>query len=111
MMRIRPFNFSNEARRLKLFSQDATPASPPPKNWSLTMMSLIYLASALAVSAPKIEVFTAGAAGFHATSTLIEGEKDAVLVDAQFTRSEAHRLAAQILESGKRLKTVFITHA
>lgn len=69
--------------------------------WSLTT----------AASALELEVFAAGPAGFHATSTLIKGEKSAILVDAQFTLSEAHRLAAQILESGKTLKTVVITHA
>lgn len=58
-----------------------------------------------------LDVYTASGAGFHATSTLISGAKDAVLVDAQFTRSDAHRLAARILESGKTLTTIFITHA
>lgn len=90
--------------------------SPRPKEYAMkTLLSTIALAAlssapALA-AAPKIQVFTAGAAGFHATSTLITGEKDAVLVDAQFTRAEAHRLAAEILDSGKELKTIVITHA
>ncbi len=58
-----------------------------------------------------VTVFTANEAGFHATSTLISGKTEAVLVDAQFTRSEARKLAATIKKSGKKLTTVFITHA
>lgn len=44
---------------------------------------------------------------FGVTSTLISGEKDAILVNAQFTRSEALRVAADILDSGKNLTTIF----
>jgi glyoxylase-like metal-dependent hydrolase (beta-lactamase superfamily II) len=62
-------------------------------------------------SALNIDVFTSDAAGFHATSTVVQGEKDMVLIDAQFTLSAAHRLTAQLIESGKNLTTVFVTHA
>jgi glyoxylase-like metal-dependent hydrolase (beta-lactamase superfamily II) len=57
------------------------------------------------------EVFTASPQGFLVTSTLIAGEKDAVLVDGQFTLSDAHRLVGLILDSKKTLTTVFVTHA
>src|SRR6185369_15178032 len=43
-------------------------------------------------------------------STLVYGNKDAILVDAQFVMSEAYRVAAMILESKKNLTTVYITH-
>jgi glyoxylase-like metal-dependent hydrolase (beta-lactamase superfamily II) len=55
-------------------------------------------------------VFTSSPGGFLVTSTLVAGEKEAVLVDAQFTLADAHRLIATILESKKTLTTVFITH-
>jgi glyoxylase-like metal-dependent hydrolase (beta-lactamase superfamily II) len=55
-------------------------------------------------------VFTASEPGFLVTSTLVSGEKEAVLVDAQFTLSDAHRLIATILESKKTLTTVYVTH-
>ena len=42
--------------------------------------------------------------------TLIMGEKDAVLVDTPFLRSDAYRLAGEILDSGKNLKTIIVTH-
>lgn len=82
------------------------------KTIALTALALVTTLSSAAFAAPlKLDVFTASPAGFHATSTLIQGEKDAILVDAQFTRSDALRLAAMILESGKTLRTIFITHA
>ena len=56
-------------------------------------------------------VFTAGPGGFGVDSTLIAGEHDAILVDAQFSLAEAHRLVAMILESKKTLTTVYITHS
>ncbi|MFD9335290.1 MBL fold metallo-hydrolase [Streptomyces sp. NPDC060028] len=45
------------------------------------------------------------------TATLITGERDALLIDTGFTRADGHRLAAEILDSGKNLTTVFISHA
>ena len=44
------------------------------------------------------------------TATLVTGESEALLVDAGFTRADGHRLVAEILDSGKRLTTVFISH-
>jgi len=48
--------------------------------------------------------------GFGVSSTLIMGEKEAMLVDAQFTLANAHRLVAEIIETGLDLKRIFITH-
>lgn len=48
--------------------------------------------------------------GFGVCSTLIMGEKEAILVDAQFTLSNAHRLVAELMESGRKLSKIFITH-
>ncbi|WP_405905199.1 MBL fold metallo-hydrolase [Streptomyces sp. NBC_00828] len=45
------------------------------------------------------------------TATLVTGEHEALLVDAAFTRADGHRLAAEILDSGKKLTTVFVSHA
>lgn len=45
------------------------------------------------------------------TATLITGEDQAFLIDAGFTRADGHRLAAAILDSGKTLTKVFISHA
>lgn len=47
---------------------------------------------------------------FPVSSTLISGEKDAILVDAQFSNNEAQALVERIRASGKRLTTIFISH-
>ncbi|SNX63134.1 glyoxylase-like metal-dependent hydrolase (beta-lactamase superfamily II) [Streptomyces sp. TLI_55] len=44
------------------------------------------------------------------TATLVTGETEALLVDAGFTRADGHRLVAEILDSGKTLTTVFVSH-
>ena len=47
---------------------------------------------------------------FTLTQCYSWGKRDAILIDAQFTRAHAHRLVAEILSSGKNLKTVYISH-
>jgi len=54
--------------------------------------------------------FTASPTGFLVNSTLIAGDKEAILIDAQFSLADAHRLVATILESKKTLTTVYVTH-
>jgi glyoxylase-like metal-dependent hydrolase (beta-lactamase superfamily II) len=44
------------------------------------------------------------------SSTLISGERDAVLVDAPITVEQAHALANWIAASGKNLTTIYSTH-
>ena len=58
----------------------------------------------------NIKTYTASDAGFAVNSHLILGEKEAILVDAQFTRSEATKVAEMIRESRRALKAIFITH-
>ena len=43
-------------------------------------------------------------------STLVFGERDAVLVDAPTTEAQAENLAQRIIATGKRLTHIFITH-
>jgi glyoxylase-like metal-dependent hydrolase (beta-lactamase superfamily II) len=58
----------------------------------------------------EVEVLRTSAGSLYANIALIKGEKKAVLVDAPFTRADAHRVVAMILDSGKDLETVFIGH-
>jgi glyoxylase-like metal-dependent hydrolase (beta-lactamase superfamily II) len=44
------------------------------------------------------------------TSTLISGDRDAVLVDALLTTSEGQRLAAWVQNTGKQPSVIFVTH-
>ncbi|HXX46010.1 MAG TPA: MBL fold metallo-hydrolase [Candidatus Acidoferrales bacterium] len=70
----------------------------------------------LAVTAPALasqlhlQVFTSPPEGIAVNSTLVYGDKDAILIDVQFRLSDAHRLVAMILESKKNLTTVYVTH-
>lgn len=57
-----------------------------------------------------VEVLRTSAGSLHANAALIMGERDAVLVDPPFTKADAHRVAAMVLDSGKRLTHVFVTH-
>ena len=52
-----------------------------------------------------------GQVGYDVNSTLVIGDKDILLIDSQFSLSEAHKLAAEILESRKHLATIYSTHA
>ncbi|MFK0158136.1 MBL fold metallo-hydrolase [Streptomyces sp. NPDC090493] len=44
-------------------------------------------------------------------STLIYGERDAVLVDPLLTVDESRRLADWVVAQGKNVTTIFVTHA
>jgi glyoxylase-like metal-dependent hydrolase (beta-lactamase superfamily II) len=58
----------------------------------------------------KLKTMTSSPEGFLVTSTLVYGEKEAVLIDAQFTLADARNVAAAIRESGRKLASVFVTH-
>jgi len=47
---------------------------------------------------------------FPITSTLITGDKDAILVDAQFQPANARKVVDLIKQSGKHLKAIFISY-
>jgi len=49
--------------------------------------------------------------GFEVASVIVMGKKDAVLLDAQWTLSNAHRVITEILETGKNLTTIYLSHA
>ncbi len=57
------------------------------------------------------KVFFSDESGFEVASVIVTGKTDAVLIDAQWTLSNAHRVIAEILETGKHLKTIYVTHA
>jgi len=57
------------------------------------------------------KVFFSDEKGFEVASVIVTGETDAVLIDAQWTLSNAHRVVAEVQETGKNLITVYVTHA
>ena len=70
-------------------------------------------AAALCAQAQKLtlKVHTGkGQTGYDVNSTMISGERDMLVIDPQFSQSEAHKLAAEILESKKNLVAIYVTH-
>lgn len=57
------------------------------------------------------KVFFSDEEGFEVASVIVTGKTDAVLIDAQWTLSSAHRVIVEILETGKKLTTIYLTHA
>src|SRR6478672_8793733 len=77
----------------------------------------IAAAAALGIAIPRaqskftLKVHTGrGQIGYDVNSTMVIGERDVLVIDPQFSLSEAHRLAAEILESKKHLAVVYSTH-
>ena len=59
----------------------------------------------------RFDVLAGSEQALSPNSVLISGEHDAALVDVQFVVDDARRLVEHVRESGKRLTSVFITHA
>jgi glyoxylase-like metal-dependent hydrolase (beta-lactamase superfamily II) len=73
---------------------------------------LLLVASTGAQSKFALAIHTGrGQVGYDVNSTMIIGERDILLIDPQFSLSEAHKLTAEILETKKRLTTIYSTHA
>jgi len=65
-----------------------------------------------AAQAPlELRVINHGPASFHVNSVLVSGAKEAILLDAGFTRADALRVAAAVLDSGKTLSTIYVSAA
>jgi len=91
-------------KTIKFFSLALLPAA---------MTLGIVATDASAQSAPRLtlQVYNADANSFHVNSVLVAGQTDAVLLDTGFTRADALRIAAMVLDSKKTLKTIFISQA
>ena len=62
-------------------------------------------------NALQTKVFFSDEDGFQVASVIVMGKTDAILIDAQWTLSNAHRVIVELLETGKNLKTIYLTHA
>jgi len=59
----------------------------------------------------SLDVYNPGTeAIFPVSSVLVSGEKEAILVDAQFGKSQAEQVVEKIRASGKQLTTIYISH-
>ena len=82
------------------------------RRFCLSAVALGFAAHAAAAPAPlTLDVYNPGAeAIFPVSSVLVSGEKDAILVDAQFAKGQAQQLVDKIRASGKHLTTIYISH-
>ena len=58
-----------------------------------------------------VKVYNADGNSFNVNSTLVYGDKEAMVIDAGFTRADALRIAANVLDSGKQLTTIYVSQA
>src|SRR5688572_27928521 len=77
---------------------------------ALAALTLLGARPAARPAKLELTVITASPEGFLVNATLITGARDAVLIDAAFTRSDARRIVAAVRASGKNLTTVYVTH-
>jgi glyoxylase-like metal-dependent hydrolase (beta-lactamase superfamily II) len=71
----------------------------------------IAFTSAQAAQPLTVKVYNADGNSFNVNSTLVYGEKEAMVIDAGFTRADALRIAANVLDSGKQLTTIYVSQA
>ena len=78
----------------------------------LGAVALGFAAQAAAAPAPlTLDVYNPGAAAiFPVSSVLVSGDKDAILIDAQFGKAQAQHVVDKIRASGKHLTTIYISH-
>jgi glyoxylase-like metal-dependent hydrolase (beta-lactamase superfamily II) len=80
----------------------------------LTLTSLLALPLALSACGSSVDLtvqpYTSDAT-FAVNSYLIAGSRDAILVDGQFFKGDAEKVAQLVQSSGKTLKLIFLTHA
>jgi glyoxylase-like metal-dependent hydrolase (beta-lactamase superfamily II) len=68
-------------------------------------------AAGQAAAALTLKVYNAAGPSFHVNSVVVSGKTEALVIDSGFTRADALRIAANVLDSGKTLKTIFISNA
>jgi glyoxylase-like metal-dependent hydrolase (beta-lactamase superfamily II) len=86
-------------------------------NEGMNLIRILLHAVAMALpaavhAAPPLtyEVVRTSDKSFAANMVILLGEKKAMLIDAPYTRADAHRVVAAILDSGRDLETIYITH-
>ncbi len=79
---------------------------------ALTLGVVASTSAAQQTPAPlTLKVYNADGNSFHVNAVVISGKTEAIVIDSGFTRADALRVAANVLDSGKTLKTIFISNA
>lgn len=85
------------------------------KKIQILLTSLLFAATTMTSAAREVplslKVYNANSNSFYVNSTLLYGDTEAAVIDAGFTRADALRIAANVLDSGKKLTTIFISQA
>jgi len=75
------------------------------------MITLITLPLAGNAKGLKLKVYNPGeSAIFHVSSTIVYGQKDAVLINAQFQKQYAEQLVREIKDLKRNLKYIFVSY-
>lgn len=78
---------------------------------SLMLACIALTGQAMAADPLHLDVYNPGHdALFPVSSVIVSGEREAVLVDAQFGKAQAEQVAERLRASGKRLTTIYISH-
>ena len=81
------------------------------RGFLLVAVALGFTAHAAASGPLTLDVYNPGATAiFPVSSVLVSGEKDAILVDAQFGKAQAQQVVDKVRASGKHLTTIYISH-
>ncbi|WP_428509604.1 MBL fold metallo-hydrolase [Roseateles sp.] len=79
---------------------------------ALTLGVLAATGAAAQTAAPlAVKVYNADGNSFNVNAVVVSGQTEALVIDTGFTRADALRVAANVLDSGKTLKTIFISNA
>jgi len=75
-------------------------------------LGVVASTGASAQTAPlTLQVINADGNSFNVNAVVVSGKSEALVIDGGFTRADALRVAASVLDSGKTLKTIFISNA
>lgn len=77
----------------------------------MTLTATLLMSAGVMAKPLTLEVYNADGNSFHVNSTLVYGDTEAMVVDTGFTKADALRIAVKVLDSGKTLKTIFISQA
>lgn len=81
------------------------------RRFLISAVMLGFVSNVVAAPPLTLDVYNPGAAAsFPVSSVLVSGEKDAILIDAQFAKAQANQLVEKIRSSGKHLTTIYISH-
>lgn len=79
---------------------------------SVVAATLAVLFSGAHAAQPlQLKIYNGDANSFNVNSTLVYGATEALVIDAGFTRADALRIAANVLDSGKQLKTILVSQS